>query len=263
MTAEARGSIMTIDVNVHLFRWPFRRLRGDDTADLVAALRRHQVVQAWAGSFEALLHRDVAGVNDRLAHECRKHRELIPFGTVNPLLPDWQEDLRRCRQVHRMPGVRLYPNYHGYRLDHPDFAALLRGAAEQELIVQIVVKMEDERTQHPLVRVPAVDLAPLAGHLRDVKGVRVVLLNALASAAGAEALRKLAGAGQVYVDIAMLEGVGGVAAAARTLPAERVLFGSHYPLFYHEAAQLKLREAALPADQERALRSGNARRLLP
>jgi uncharacterized protein len=254
---------MTIDVNVHLGRWPFRRLRGDDTAALVATLQKHQIEQAWAGSFEALLHRDVRGVNDRLAEECQRHKNLlIPFGTVNPLLPDWEEDVRRCRSVHGMPGLRLYPNYHGYRLDHPDFAALLRLAARHELIVQIALKMEDERTQHPLLRVAPVDPAPLPGLLQDIKNVTVVLLGGLNAAAGAEALRKFTNAGQVHFDIATLEGAAGIATVLQTLPVERLLFGTHYPFYYYEAALLKLREAALRPEQERAIRSQNARRLI-
>jgi hypothetical protein len=42
-----------------------------------------------------------------------------------------------------------------------------------------------------------------------------------------------------------------------------VLFGSHAPLFYFEAALLKLKESALNAAQLRAVREANARRLLP
>ena len=45
---------MIIDTNVHLSRWPFRRLAGDEPAELVAKLRKHNVTQAWAGSFDGI-----------------------------------------------------------------------------------------------------------------------------------------------------------------------------------------------------------------
>jgi uncharacterized protein len=56
-----------IDTNINLSRWPFRRLKGDETPDLVRWLRSRNVTQAWAGSFDRLLHKDIGGVNARLA----------------------------------------------------------------------------------------------------------------------------------------------------------------------------------------------------
>ncbi len=254
---------MIIDTNVTLSRWPFRRLTGDEPAELVARLRKHDVVQAWAGSFDGILHKDIAGVNARLAADCRTHGKgfLIPFGSINPKLPDWQEDLRRCQDVHQMPGIRLHPNYHGYSLGDPAFAEVLRLAAERRLIVQLALCMEDVRTQHPLVRVPPVDLSPLADLVKSIPRVRLEILNCT-PIIGLEQLQPIASAGEVYFEFSMVEGVGGVARLVEKVSLERVLFGSNYPLFYFESALLKVQESGLPEGQKNALSQENARRLL-
>jgi predicted TIM-barrel fold metal-dependent hydrolase len=250
-----------IDTNVTLFQWPFRRLRADDPAVLAEKLQAMGVQQAWASSFEGLLHRDVTAVNSRLAAAARAHPVFLPFGCVNPMLPDWEEDLRRCREEHGMAGVRLFPNYHSYKLDDPAAVRLFQLAAEHRLLVQIPLVMEDERTQHPLLRVPPVEILGLPPLLRDVKGLRVQLLNAFRSVR-LEELKRLVPAGEVYFEIAMLEAVGGVSHLLEQAPLERVLFGSHAPLFYFESAQLKLKESALSAEQRTAIVETNARRLL-
>ena len=61
-----------IDVNVNVSRWPFRRLPHDETPKLVHKLKACGITQAWVGSFDGLLHCDVAAVNARLVDECRK-----------------------------------------------------------------------------------------------------------------------------------------------------------------------------------------------
>jgi predicted TIM-barrel fold metal-dependent hydrolase len=222
------------------------------------------VAEAWAGSFDGLLHKDLASANARLASECREQQQgirLVPFGTVNPLQPDWEEDLRRCTEEHRMPGIRVFPNYHGYALDHPALARLLGLAAELRLVVALALMMEDERMMHPRLRVPPVDPSPLAELVARTPGTRLLLLNALAVLRG-EKLAAVLRAGEVYVEISMLEGVGGIANALTSVPLERILFGSHAPFFYVESAILKVKESFLTELQTRAVQEGNARRLL-
>jgi hypothetical protein len=251
------------DVNVSLGRWPMRRLPCDEPERLVAKLRSRGVTQAWVSSFHGLLQKDLGAVNARLAEDCRRHGRglLLPFGSINPKQRGWEQDLQRCADVHRMRGVRLHPNYHGYRLDDPGFARLLKLATDHRLIVQLALVMEDERTMHPLLRVEPVDPAPLAELVRQTPGLRLVLINALRTQRG-ESLRKLIQAGDVSVEISMLEGVGGLCNLLEQLPVDRILFGSHAPLFYFEAAELKLSESPLAREQRRAITHENAKRLL-
>jgi predicted TIM-barrel fold metal-dependent hydrolase len=253
-----------IDTNTNLSRWPFRRLVGDETPDFVARLRKRNVTQAWAGSFDAILHKDIGGVNARLAADCRTFGRdfLVPFGSVNPVLPGWREDLRRCREDYGMPGIRLHPNYHGYKLTDPAFAELLHLASERRMIVQLAVSMEDVRTQHPLVRVPPVDISALHRVIQNESAARLVLLNWAPGIEEDEQLQPLASARSVYFDISTVEGIEGIARLLKRVPPERILFGSNYPLFYFEAAFLKMQESGLPESRKQALFEGNAKRLL-
>ena len=137
-------------------------------------------------SIGRLFHKDLAAVNGRLAEECRAEAglRLIPFGSVNPLRPDWEEDLRRCHEQYRMPGVRLYPAYHGYALDHPELAHLLHESAKRNMLVQIVLRMEDERVHHVATDIPAINVAPLPDLMKKNAQVKVQLINSAGTLLG-------------------------------------------------------------------------------
>jgi predicted TIM-barrel fold metal-dependent hydrolase len=267
--AEAEDEVFTearpiIDTQVYLSRLPFRRIPGDeDMSALVELLRGHGVVQAWTGSFDGVFHKDVGAVNAALAEACRTGGEglLVPFGTVNPKLPDWEEELRRCAEQYRMPGIRLHPNYHGYALDDQSFVRLLELAADRGMIVQLVAWMEDPRHQNPLMPVAEVDLAPLAETVGRLPTLRIVLHNAL-HVPGARVLRPLVKCEHVYFDLAKLELIEGLAVALESMPIERLLFSSYSPMFYFESTLLKLRESALSKSQANSILQDNAQQLL-
>ena len=252
-----------IDVNVNLWAWPVRHSSFAEPDALAGMLRRKGVTQAWVGSLDGLLHKDLGAVNSRLAMACRRFGQgrLLPFGSVNPVWPDWEEELRRCAEEHGMRGIRLHPNYHGYGLEQTRFGRLLEMAVERGLVIQLALGMEDERMMHPLLRVSPVDAAPLADALKRAPGVQLVLLNAARLVRG-DALRRLLDAGDVYVEIATLDGVGCVERLLTHVPLDRILFGSNAPLFYFDSALLKLSESALAPPQLHAVRVGNAERLM-
>jgi uncharacterized protein len=252
-----------VDTNVTLGLWPFRRIPGDTAADLVARLKRRNVTQAWAGSFDGVFHRDLTSANARLAKVCETTGAgfLLPFGSINPKSAGWREDLRRCHEVHRMPGIRLHPNYHGYTLTDTAFTGVLREARDHKLIVQLVLMLEDERSQHPLMRVAPVDPAPLARALQSVPELRLVVLNRVRNPMG-DALLELARSGEVYFDLAMIEGAGCAGDLMSAISDKRMVFGSHAPFQYFESALLKIQESDITGGQKLSILSGNAMRLL-
>jgi hypothetical protein len=276
----ARGAVVgtssaapgIIDTNINLFDWPFRALKYRHTKALVAKLKKHRIIEAWAGSFEALLSKDMSGVNARLAAECREQGPgfLIPFGSVNLAWPDWEEDVRRCHELHKMPGLRIYPGYQPFDLGHPAMESLVRMTSERGLILQVVFGMEDPRVHHPIIDVGPVTFTPLLKAVRSTPNAKVQLLH-FSGATPGDALAQFMTKTNTFLDISRLEGNGAIGRMAGSItglpstrvPVDRIVFGSHAPYFPVETAILKLIESPLDVPQLHAIMQGNARRLLP
>ena len=263
---------MITDTNVHLFQWPFRRVKYDNTRALVEKMRKHRISEAWAGSYESLFTKSIDVTNARLAKECRENGKgvLIPFGTVNPAWPDWEEDLRRCHEVHKMPGIRIYPGYQTIDLSSSDFSRFITEATKRSMIVQIVGDIDDTRVEHPIVKTREFKLEPLVQVVKNAPGAKVQLLN-WNLYVNNELLAKLVKETNILFDIAWLESVGALGHSIEgkswegeqtPVPVERFLFGSNAPLFPLEASTIKLFESPLTLQQMKAVMNQNARKLI-
>ena len=140
------------------------------------------------------------------------------------------------------------------------FAEVLKLAASRGIIVQLALCMEDERTQHPLMRVAPVDLTPFADLAQAEPKLKLVVLNCYPQLIPAQ-ITPLIPIRNVYFELSMVERVGAVARLIETFTLERVLFGSHSPFFYFESAELKVQEAGLSDAQKKRVLEGNAKRL--
>ena len=130
------------------------------------------------------------------------------------------------------------------------------------LIVQLVVSMEDVRTQGPLMRVPPVDLSALPRGDQARTAARLVLLNWRPAIESQNSYSRWRTPEQSILTSPWWKGLKESRGLWSSCPPSRVLFGSNYPLFYFESAVLKMQESGLSESREQALFEGNARRLL-
>jgi predicted TIM-barrel fold metal-dependent hydrolase len=249
-----------IDTHVYIGNWPLRRLSAEMPAALVAQLRRAKVTQAWAGNFDGVFHKDVHGANSRLVKMCREAGNglLMPIGTVNPMLPDWEEDLRRCHESFKMPGIRLHPNYHGYALDEPRFIRLVELAATRGLFVQIVAQLDNVGKRNLTPRILRVDLAPLSKIAHQIGHVRLLIAGTVLK--DVDSLDHLLKKSKTYFDCAQAVEAEPFRKLVNRVSAERVVYGSAAPLKNITPIEHLRNDLAVP--QVRAVSSGNAQRLM-
>lgn len=257
-----------VDTFVHLFDWPFRKLKYSGTDTLVDKLQSHSISEAWAGNFEALFHKDIDGSNRRLMEECQRTYPdfLKPVGSVNTTWPDWEEDLRRCDEEYHMAGIRLHPIYQMIDLSSPEFKELVAKATARGMFVQIAGDLEDPRHHHPLVQVRNISFEPLVEVAKAVPEARIQLMHWNRKVRG-DLLGKLVKVPNVVFDTSRVEGAGELGALIngdswygpdRKIPADRFLFGSHAPFFAVESALMKLFEHYMTEDQLQKVMLKNA-----
>jgi predicted TIM-barrel fold metal-dependent hydrolase len=261
-SANVPPRLSFVDTHVYVGHWPHRRLASEEPDTLLAQLRKNDVTQAWVGSFDGLFHKDVAAVNQRLAETCRRvgDRAYIPFGTINPMLPDWEDDIRRCHEVHHMPGIRLHPNYHGYTLADSVVSEVLKQASNRGLIVQLVASLDEERHQSLSPPSAKVDLRPLEKASLH-PNLRLVVTNGYHIAEDA-AFRSLVPLSQVYFDFARASSSADVRQLGDSVGVRRVVFGSGEPLHAFESVGSKAVQQDFSSDDQLTIANRNASRLV-
>jgi len=249
-----------IDTNVSLFKWPFRKLPLDQTEKLKTRLRSIGVTQAWAGSFEGVFQRDIAGVNQRLVDECAEHPFFIPIGSINLSQPSWEKDLRQCIDQHQMRAIRLHPNYHEYSFDSSPFRNLLKIATSNDLLLQITATLEDTRTQNQLAARADSNLLQLSSTLDSAPKAMIQLLNYRPTEKTSKILAKHEG---LYLDTARIDGTDGLKQITHHVPEERLLFGTHAPFLIPEASMIRILESGIHASARDKILYQNANHLSP
>ncbi|MFY1637661.1 amidohydrolase family protein [Solwaraspora sp. WMMB335] len=190
---------------------------------------------------------DVAVDNERVRRDCaRSGGLLLPFYFADPYRD--VADYRRVAPSYR--GLEISPAVHGFRLDDPPVSELVAVAGDVGHPVYLVC------LGRPGAR--TTDLVALA---RRFPGVTFVSGHCGHTGLDAAGLALIAPLPNVVVETS-----GCFTAVARLavhrLGADRVLFGTEYPLQHPEVELAKLTALDLTATELHQVTSGNAARLL-
>lgn len=221
-------------VDLTAFCGPYgRRPIGLEPAALWAKLAPFGVGRVHAGRLEALWFENAHDSN-RLAESLpAAPAGVVPAPVLDPSLATWREELDRLAARGPLPLVRLYPNYHGYTL--PDAGPALAALAARKVVAQVVVRVDDPRRQHRLAQVADVPVASVRDAAAAHPGLKVLLSGAQTPALN-QLARDLPAARNLWADTSQADGIDGVAGLLRSAWRDRLVFGSHAPLFLPEAA---------------------------
>jgi len=222
---------MIVDVAAFSGAWPTYPVNGR-IERVVEGLTKTGVDRILISPLDAVWCRNPHLYNGPLLELCEQRTELIPVPIVDPSLSTWQSELNLASEA-SVQAIRILPNYHGYGLDELDpFWDAVSGMG---LVVFVQTRMEDPRRQHPMAvveDVPSGQVADLADRRRDVRfvigGPRTGEIKDLSMA--------LQERSNLYADVAQADGLDAVRILVEEGLGEKLLFGSHSPLFMPEAA---------------------------
>jgi len=179
---------MRIDVHAYIGHWPFRQLRGTTAADLVARLDAFTVDCAWVGNIHGMFYRNSHQANEELAKAVAPYRDrLVPWGTLNPTYAGWEHDLNACVEQLGIKGLRLYPQYHGYKPGDEACMAIVQAAAARGLPVAFTHRLIDMRQQSWMDPAPVVPMEDMAKTVAAVPNAKYLFLHAFPSQLSDEA----------------------------------------------------------------------------
>ena len=278
-------SPVIIDAHTHIFPQEVREerdeyLQRDTTFRELYASPKARI----ASAEELLASMDAAGIDRSVAcgfawsdaELCRRHNDylleaaaksdgrLIPFCTVQPSDADARDELKRWATKGARGLGELRPQQQGYGLIDSEEADLLAWGSDAYDLTLLF--HASEPVGHVYPGKAGLPVEQLGRFIADFPGVTVIAAHwggGLPFYALMPEVREALA--RTYFDTAasgLIYSPDVYARAVELVGAERILFGSDFPLVSQERALQELGEAPIDAEARRLIEGENARRLL-
>jgi predicted TIM-barrel fold metal-dependent hydrolase len=253
---------MRVDCNAFLGAYPWRKVPGTSPEQLLVAMDRVEISEAWVSHLPSLFWRDPTEGNAWLYETARGQRRFKPIPCVHPGLAHWQDALNDATQ-RGAPAVRCDPAYFGLLPSGPEMRVLAAACGAAGIPLVMAVRLEDGRQRHPHDVVPELSAAAIRALIRSDEDVRLVVTHADRSlieevhfGSTPEEARRL------WWDISWIWGPpeDHLETLLDTIGVERFVFGTGQPLRIPENAVAKLDLLELSPDRREWIESGNLQR---
>jgi predicted TIM-barrel fold metal-dependent hydrolase len=244
--------VSVIDVGTWIGHYPFRGIPGSDVASLKRKMAELGIERAIVAPFEGVFWENTLDAYEKYAEQLASETSLELWPVVRP---GAIVGLEKLLDRYAPRGLRLLPNYHGYRLSDPVAASLMNLARERAMIVQVFQRIADERWHH-MLHVPGVAQDDLE-YLTSVYHDQLILLS------GVQPLSFLASRlreqPKLYADISRVRGPQfAIETLVEKLPVEKLVFGSLWPIQIVEATLWQVTTAKISDEAKQRILHDNA-----
>ena len=248
-------SNVNVDVNCLVGQWPFRKLYKNTFEEVQKIHKANGISSGYVSSLDSIFYNDPFEGDEDL-HEILKGTGYHHVLTINPLLPEFVQDVKNGIKKFDIKGVRIYPGYHGYSLTDSNLKDLCQVLADNDLPLFVTVRMEDERMDY-LVKPKKVNTNDIEHLLNNNPENKIVLLtaysNELTSLKDAINNHKY-----VRFDTSGLKGpLFAVEKLLEEFPPNKMVYGSLYPLNSFSCTYLTVKHAQIEESVKQEILSYN------
>ena len=241
------------DYNCFTGNWPFFKVRYNTVEKISSLHQRIGITGGFISACEAIFYQDPYEAELALAKEL----EGTPYYhtmILNPILPGWKGDLKRCVEDLHIKAVRLMPTYHKYSLADSAVEEAIEAVKAYNLPLLLTLRLRDERCMY-MFQADFVNKDEVAAFLKQYTDVVTLLTDA--SAYELEQFKEIfAERENLFADCSGLKDGLFAADRAYTAIGDKLVYGSAAPLLEMQASFYNITMAPLDEDVKAKILNG-------
>lgn len=245
-----------IDTNVSLGEWPFATVGLTSARSLKNHLASSDIGTALVSHLATVFNPEPDHGNQRLFKAVRNEPSLIPVPVINPGLADWRDLLDQYRDRHAIKAVKVYPNFHRFRLASSAMDRLVAYTRDHGVRLIINIRLADERHQYFGLKINGVTLKSLTDFSARHGDLKFLCLGLYRP----EILELADQCGNFLTDFSFADWQYMLEEVLTKLSVDRVFFGSHSPIMITQSIADQLTRSRLTPAKIRRIGHDNAKK---